>query len=220
MEIDGLPVRVVSRIERTTVDVELVAEDELPLLAGDEVRISVLRLWCIGVDKTPVARHRGNLAGCIDPTQIETAESRLRCAGEVGDQGIARTVESNSALGYKRVIETAFSQESKHPHAEDEQATKVRKTSRGEDMSSLIALVVSPGIGVVEVVVALLVVHRQVCAPRGRVGGEGILGKLVTNRRHRASYSTYLVREGGGHGIMPAGTNIARITLRRCERKT
>ncbi len=102
VQIHSLPVGVIAGVERTVVDVEFVAENELPLFTGDEVGIYILGLWCIVVDKTPVAGHRGNLAGGIYSSQVETTEGRLRRTGEVGDQGIARTVEQSSAVNFQQ----------------------------------------------------------------------------------------------------------------------
>ena len=67
VKVDGLPVGVVSGVERTALDVELVAEDQLPGLAGEEVGVGVCILRRVEIDEAPVAGYGGELAGGINP---------------------------------------------------------------------------------------------------------------------------------------------------------
>ena len=97
-----------------------------------------------------------------------------------------------------------FSQESKHGEAEDEQASKVCKTSGGKNLSAPVVLRVSAWVGIVEVVVRLLVVDKQVRPPRCGVWGKRVLITAVTHivTSHRTTNTPWMTRrEALNHAV-------------------
>ena len=84
MQVDCLPIRVIPGVESSPVDVELVREDKIPLLAGvRERRLSVRTVGCLYIDKTDIVGYLGNLAGSVCAAQVKRALCCLESSGEM-----------------------------------------------------------------------------------------------------------------------------------------
>ena len=94
VEVDRLPVRVVAGVERPPLDVELVAEHELPLFARHEVRERVSLRGRVGVDDAPVARYRRNLPRGVDSAEVEATLGCQRLPEQGGDDWIPAAVRT------------------------------------------------------------------------------------------------------------------------------
>ena len=102
VQVDRLPVRVVPRVERPPVRVELVAEDERPGRAGHVVYLRPCGGRGVLVDEAPVAGDRGHLAGRVQP-EVERA-GRGRCwLREVCGDGVTRAARSIKCGSVPRV---------------------------------------------------------------------------------------------------------------------
>ena len=91
VQIDRFPIWVVSGVERTAVDVELVTEDQLPCLPRNVVDLRTDFVGRAEVDETPVARHRGDLTRRVNSSQVESAEVRRLHPGEIRDERVSST---------------------------------------------------------------------------------------------------------------------------------
>lgn len=77
MYIRRFPIRIVARIKRPPIDVELVRKHELERLAGCVRLLGIGRLGGINVDQATVARDRRELTRCIDTPKVKTPLCRL-----------------------------------------------------------------------------------------------------------------------------------------------
>lgn len=72
MEINRLPVWIISRVERATVHIKLVREHQCPLIAWVHVGfLGICALGCMKVDEAPISGNGRDLSSCVYPAQIE-----------------------------------------------------------------------------------------------------------------------------------------------------
>lgn len=83
MQIDGLPVRIIARIKRAAIDIELVGKYKHQLFVVHVRLLGVGFRGGVTIDEAPVSWNIGDLAGGIDATKIETSLVRLFFLGEV-----------------------------------------------------------------------------------------------------------------------------------------
>ena len=114
MQVDSFPVRIVARVERPTIDIELVGEDELELLACTQGLFRERRPGRVDVDEATVARDVRDLflsqelklimaqktqvtgvlylTGRVSPSKIEGAQGAYWWASDGGYDGISNAV--------------------------------------------------------------------------------------------------------------------------------
>ena len=96
MQVDCLPIRVIPGVESSPVDVELVREDKIPLLAGvRERRLSVRTVGCLYIDKTDIVGYLGNLAGRVCAPEVERALCCLAFSGEMAVHRVAGAITND-----------------------------------------------------------------------------------------------------------------------------
>jgi hypothetical protein len=92
IQINCLPVWVISGPEGSSIDIKLIREDEIPLLRGVLKRwLSVCALGRRGIDETDVVDQFGNLTTGICTTIVERALCCLVLHREVAINWIAST---------------------------------------------------------------------------------------------------------------------------------
>lgn len=87
-------------------------------------------------------------------------------------QHCAREISTRASLEHRI---RRYAQQREHPSRHDQQTAEVRETSGGEDVAALVALVISPGIRIMQEVIVLRLVDGQVGAPGRGVRREGVL---------------------------------------------
>lgn len=200
MKIDRLPVWIVARVERPTILIELVGEDELPVLARLQVNVGLCVVRRVDVNETPVSGNRRHLARGVDSSKVESTVGRDRLLGEICDQRISGAAQHMVQGDYCENTDTGYLQQGNDPSAQDRQAAEVSKTSGCEYVTTFIAPMVSSRIRIVEVVVVFRLVHHQVGAPSRGIRREGILQKQLSRRVVVLSEETHLVGKRKRHG--------------------
>lgn len=77
MQVNSLPERIITRIKRSPIGLELVRKHQHHILRRVDVALSCVGvLWCYRVDETKV-RKLGYLARSVDSTEVEASLVRL-----------------------------------------------------------------------------------------------------------------------------------------------
>jgi hypothetical protein len=74
MQVHCLPIRIVSRIKGAAVRVELVREDEHPLVVGFIIRfLRVHIFWGVEINEPPISRDFSDLTGGVYTAKVESS---------------------------------------------------------------------------------------------------------------------------------------------------
>lgn len=170
MDVLRLPEWVITGPKGPSIEVELVTEYEVPGLSGPLARIRIRIGGGILVDQVKVAQPGSDLTGPVDSTQIVSTERVRRVPCEKGDQRVSAEQGAES-------------------QNQDQDATDIVQSSNGEDCTTPVVLAIPLWVRVMQIVVRLRVVQRNIGTPRRRVRGQR---ELVADARCQASRSVVL----------------------------
>ena len=90
MEVNGFPIRIISRIKRTAIFVEFIREHQNHLLGGVSVRrYCVDRFRSFRINQPNMGRKIRNLSRSVDSTEVKTSLIRLFLGQKMGKNRIA-----------------------------------------------------------------------------------------------------------------------------------